>query len=160
MSAGRLRVQVPSGPPFFSERSSVFRAPGLGPGGRRWKSCRSDHFTVLPWSNTSGIRLLSGTMQVEILPAAPLPGGVKVARRFVKPHGVGASPTLAANSQGVMSAADGLVRNEEVAGATPATLTILGRQADISWLHLSRKQDRHRRGRSITDAFRHRPVAQ
>ena len=25
-----------------------------------------------------------------------LPGGVKVARRFVKPHGVGASPTLAA----------------------------------------------------------------
>ena len=37
---------------------------------------------------------------------------------------------------------------------------ISGRQADISWLHLSRKQDRHRRGRSITDAFRHRPVAQ
>jgi hypothetical protein len=66
-------------------------------------------------------------MQVRILPAAPLPGGVKVARRFVKPHGVGASPTLAAN---------------------------FGRQADISWLHLSRKQDRHRRGRSITDAFR------
>src|SRR2546423_268453 len=66
-------------------------------------------------------------MQVEILPAAPLPGGVKVARRFVKPHGVGASPTLAAN---------------------------FGRQADTSWLHLSREQDRHRRGRSITDAFR------
>ena len=36
-------------------------------------------------------------MQVKILPAAPLPGGVKVARRFVKPHGVGASPTLAAS---------------------------------------------------------------
>ena len=36
-------------------------------------------------------------MQVRILPAAPLPGGVKVARRFVKPFGVGASPTLAAN---------------------------------------------------------------
>ena len=94
-------------------------------------------------------------MQVGILSAAPLPGGVKVARRPVKPFGVGASPTLAANFQGVMSAADGLVRNEEVAGATPATLTISGRQADISWLHLSRKQDRHRRGRSITDAFRH-----
>ena len=76
-------------------------------------------------------------MQVEFLPAAPLPGGVKVARRFVKPHGVGASPTLAANFQGVMSAADGLVRNEEVAGATPATLTISRRQADTSWLHLS-----------------------
>ena len=60
-----------------------------------------------------------------------------------------------------MSAADGLVRNEEVAGATPATLTIFGRQADISWLHLSRKQDRHRRGRSVTDAFRqfnHQPT--
>src|SRR5437764_14695842 len=51
---------------------------------------------MLPWSNISGIRLLSGMMQVRILPAAPLPGGVKVARRFVKPHGVGASPTLAA----------------------------------------------------------------
>ena len=32
--------------------------------------------------------------------------------------------------------------------------TARGRQADTSWLHLSRKQDRHRRGRSITDAFR------
>src|SRR6266496_3965195 len=100
-------------------------------------------------------------MQVRILLAAPLPGSVKVARRPVKPFGVGASPTLAAIFQGVMSAADGLVRNEEVAGATPATLTILGRQADISWLHLSRKQDRHRRGRSVTDAFRqfnHQPA--
>ena len=118
---------------------------------------------MLPWSNTSDIRLLSGLMQVGILPAAPLPGGVKVARRPVKPFGVGASPTLAANFQGVMSAADGLVRNEEVAGATPATLTILGRQADMSWLHLSRKQDRHRRGRSVTDAFRqfnHQPTGE
>ena len=55
------------------------------------------NLNVLPWSNTSGIRLLNGTMQVEVLPAAPLPDSVKVARRFVKPHGVGASPTLAAN---------------------------------------------------------------
>ena len=94
-------------------------------------------------------------MQVEILPAAPLPGGVKVARRPVKPHGVGASPTLAAIFQGVMLVVDGLVRSQEAAGATPATLPNSGRQADISWLHLSRKQDRHRRGRSITDAFRH-----
>ena len=53
-----------------------------------------------------------------------------------------------------MSVADGLAWNEEDAGAIPATLTISGRQADTSWLHLSRKQDRHRRGRSITDAFR------
>ena len=67
-------------------------------------------------------------MQVGILPAAPfisLPGGVKVARRFVKPHGVGASPTLAASFQGVMSAADGLVRNEEDGSAILSTLTIL-----------------------------------
>ena len=55
------------------------------------------NFNLLPWSNTSGIRLLNGTMQVRILPAAPLPGSVKVARRPVKPFGVGASPTLAAN---------------------------------------------------------------
>ena len=70
--------------------------PGLGPGDRRCKSCRADHFS-LPWPNTSGIRLLNGTMQVGVLPAAPLPGGVKVARRFVKPHGPGASPGLAAS---------------------------------------------------------------
>ena len=53
-----------------------------------------------------------------------------------------------------MSAADGPVRSREDASASLATLTTFGRQADISWLHLSRKQDRHRRGRSITDAFR------
>ena len=100
-------MQIPSGPPFSSERSSVFRAPGLGPGGRRWKSCRSDHFKLLSWPNYSGIRLLSGFLQVRFLPTAPLPGGVKVARRPVKPFGVGASPTLAAIFQGVMSAADG-----------------------------------------------------
>jgi hypothetical protein len=52
---------------------------------------------LLPWPKISGIRLLSGTMQARVLPAAPLPGGVKVARRFVKPFSVGASPTLAAN---------------------------------------------------------------
>ena len=54
------------------------------------------NFSLRPWSNISGIRLLNGTMLVGTLPAMPLPGGVKVARRFVKPHGVGASPTLAA----------------------------------------------------------------
>jgi hypothetical protein len=77
-----------------------------------------------------------------------MPGGVKVARRSVKPFGVGASPTLAANFQGVMSVVDGLAWNEEDAGAIPATLTILeGRQTGwpcaSTWLHLSRKQDRH-----------------
>jgi hypothetical protein len=53
-----------------------------------------------------------------------MPDGVKVARRPVKPFGVGASPTLAAILQGVMSVADGLAWNQEVAGASPATLTI------------------------------------
>ena len=43
------------------------------------------NFKLLPWSNTSGIRLLNGTMQVGILSAAPLPDSVKVARRPVKP---------------------------------------------------------------------------
>ena len=45
-------------------------------------------------------------------------------------------------SQGVMSAADGLPRKEEDGSAILSTLTISGRQADTSWLHLSRKQDR------------------
>ena len=53
-----------------------------------------------------------------------MPDSVKVARRPVKPFGVGASPTLAAKLQGVMSVADGLAWNEEDAGAIPATLTI------------------------------------
>ena len=39
-------MQLPSGPPNLSERSSVFRARGLGPRGRRWKSCRSDHSQI------------------------------------------------------------------------------------------------------------------
>ena len=143
MSAGRLRVQVPSGPPFSRIVAQSLECPAWDREAAGENPAVPANFNLLPWSNTSGIRLLSGTMQVGILPAAPafaglrpgepLPGSVKVARRPVKPFGVGASPTLAA---------------------------ILGRQADTSWLHLSRKQDRHRRGRSITDAFRQRPVAQ
>ena len=35
----------------------------------------------------------------------------------------GETPFASAIFQGVLSAADGLVRNQEVAGATPATLT-------------------------------------
>ena len=66
-------------------------------------------------------------MHVEILPAVPLPGGVKVARRPVKPLV--------------------LVRVQ-------VWQPIYGRQADISWLRLSRKQDPFNGGRSITDAFR------
>ena len=159
MSAGRLRVQVPSDPPFSRSVAQSLERPAWDREAAGGNPAVPTILKLLPWSNTSGIRLLSGTMQVEILPAAPLPGGVKVARRFVKPHGVGASPTLAANSQGVMSAADGLVRNEEVAGATPATLTI------------SRKAGRYRLAapvsktgsgptgdRSVTDAFRHLPT--
>ena len=41
---GRVEGATPFGSAIFSERSSVFRARGLGPRGRRWKSCRSDHF--------------------------------------------------------------------------------------------------------------------
>src|SRR5256712_5396927 len=41
-----------------------------------------------------------------------------------------------------MLAADGLPRKEEDGSAILSTLTISGRQADKSWLHLSRKQDR------------------
>jgi hypothetical protein len=47
---------------------------GLEPEDRRCKSCRADQFQtvlMLSWPNISGIRLLSGTMQVGILPAAP-----------------------------------------------------------------------------------------
>ena len=97
MSAGRLRVQVPSDPPFSrsvaqsSERAAWAREVAGG------NPAVPTNFKLLPWLTTRGIRLLNGTMQVRILPAAPLPGSVKVARRPVKPFGVGASPTLAAN---------------------------------------------------------------
>jgi hypothetical protein len=122
-------VQVPPGAPFsrnvaqYSERPAWDREvagenPAIPTSLRLLSYGSASHFKMLPWPNTRGIRLLNGTMQVEVLPAVPLPGGVKVARRFVKPHGVGASPTLAAN---------------------------LGRQADISWLRLSRKQDPSKR---------------
>src|SRR5439155_876994 len=50
----------------------------------QWR-CRQDSHLHRSVSNTCGIRLLNGTMQVGILSAAPLPGSVKVARRPVKP---------------------------------------------------------------------------
>ena len=91
---------------FSAECSSVFRAPGLGPGGRRWKSCHSDQFQIAavveymrhPSSKRNdaggtavrdsehsiwGIQLAG--LGKSILPAAPLPGSVKVARRPVRP---------------------------------------------------------------------------
>jgi hypothetical protein len=43
---GKAEGANPFGSAILSERSSVFRAPGLGPGGRRWKSCRSDHLRI------------------------------------------------------------------------------------------------------------------
>jgi hypothetical protein len=79
-------VQVPSGPPFFTECSSVFRAPGLGPGGRRRKSCHSDHFYAAvaePIRHPSSKRIDAGENPAGS--AILLPGGVKVARRPVKP---------------------------------------------------------------------------
>ncbi len=78
-------MQFPSGPPFFrsvaqsSERSAWDREAAGG------NPAIPTNFKLLPWSNTRGICLLNGTMQVEFLPAAPLPGSVKVARRPVKP---------------------------------------------------------------------------
>ena len=116
MSAGRLRVQVPSDPPFSrSVAQSLERAA--------WAREVAGENPAVPTN-------LNFAAVVEYIrhppskrndaggsPAGsanyPLPGSVKVARRPVKPFGVGASPTLAA---------------------------ICGRQADISWLHLSRKQ--------------------
>ena len=97
LSAGRLRVQVPSGPPFSRSVAQSLERPAWDREAAGGNPAVPTNFKLLPWSNISGIRLLNGTMQVGILPAAPLPGGVKVARRFVKPHGVGASPTLAAS---------------------------------------------------------------
>src|SRR5438128_6985205 len=87
-------------------------------------------------------------MQVEVLPAAPLPGGVKVARRSVKPFVLVRvqvwQPISGCNVSSRRAFARGHPpRKEEDAGASPAALTISGRQADKSWLHLSRKQDRH-----------------
>src|SRR5205823_5188660 len=84
-------------------------------------------------------------MQVEVLPAAPLPGGVKVARRSVKPF-VLVRVQVWQPISGLCHQQTGVCtrpprRKEEDAGASPATMTISGRQADTSWLHLSRKQD-------------------
>src|SRR6266545_6070095 len=91
-------------------------------------------------------------MQVELLPAAPLPGGVKVARRSVKPFVLVRvqvwQPISGCNVSSRRAFARGhhLGRRRVPAhghqGASPVTLTISGRQAYTSWLHLSRKQDR------------------
>ena len=107
---GAVKESAASSPPYSRWRDSPAPSAwcssnilGLGPRDRRCNSCRADHFQMLPWPNRRGIRLLSESMQVQFLPAAPLPGSVKVARRPVKPTGVGASPTLAANFQGSLS---------------------------------------------------------
>src|SRR5207244_11720919 len=79
-------------------------------------------------------------MQVELLPAAPLPGGVKVARRSVKPFVLVRvqvwQPISGCNVSSRRPPSEG------GGSAILSTLTISGRQADTSWLHLSRKQDR------------------
>ena len=98
LSAGRLRVRVPSDPPNLSERSSVFRALGavrlapwdqeaaggnpavptnLGSSSFDLSLGSADRsawrpFKELPWPKTRGIRLLIGTMRVGVLPAAPI----------------------------------------------------------------------------------------
>src|SRR5580765_7197932 len=98
-------------------------------------------------------------MQVEFLPAAPLSGGVKVARRFVKPHGVGESPTLAASFNLLFSNDDlralgkhGILnvlvnRKSEIVNLSE------GRQIQAGCTCLENRIGA-RRGRSVTDAFR------
>src|SRR5207247_2227195 len=85
--------------PGPSARSVAANALGLGPRDRRCNSCRADHFQMLPWPkstrHSSSKRTHAGANPAGSA-NSQLPGGVKVARRFVKPHGVGASPTLAA----------------------------------------------------------------
>ena len=111
-----------------SARGVAANALGLGPRDRRCNSCRADHFRVLPWPNRRGIRLLSESMQVQFLPAAPLPGSVKVARRPVKPTGVGASPTLAANFKArvAQSPERGASNAEDGAGSPSASANVPG----------------------------------
>ena len=95
-----LHSDVSKSRPEFSARSVAATHSAWDRGIAGATPAALTNFIMLPWSNTSGIRLLNGTMQVRVLPAAPLPDSVKVARRPVKPGGVGASPTLAANLEG------------------------------------------------------------
>src|SRR2546425_13359131 len=80
-------------------------------------------------------------MQVGILPAAPLPDSVKVARRPVKPFVLVRVQVWQPFSGCSVSSR----RPRSERGGRECnlpTLTISGRQADTSWLRLSRKQDR------------------
>ena len=90
-------MQLPSGPPISRNVAQSLERPAWDREAAGENPAIPTNFNLLPWSNISGIRLLSEIMQVRILPTAPLPDSVKVARRPVKPGGVGASPTLAAN---------------------------------------------------------------
>jgi hypothetical protein len=71
LSAGRLRVRVPSGPPFYrsvaqsSERAAWDREvaggnPAVPTNLRSLSYGSASHFKLLPWPTTGGIRLLSG----------------------------------------------------------------------------------------------------
>ena len=70
-------MQLPSGPPFLRNLAQSLEHPAWD------REAAGENpaiptISTLPWPNISGIRLLSGSMQVRILPAVPLPGGVKV----------------------------------------------------------------------------------
>jgi hypothetical protein len=63
-------VQVPSSPPISRNVAQSLERPAWD------REAAGENpaiptISMLPWPNTSGIRLLSGLMQVEILPAVP-----------------------------------------------------------------------------------------
>ena len=160
MSAGGLRVQFPSGPPFYSERSSVFRAPG-GRAQAPWEREAAGGNPAVPTNliavvaeymrhpsskrnDAGGSPADSASLRRWLRPGKPLPGGVKVARRPVKPLVLVRvqvwQPISGCNVSSRRALARGHrfgARKSQVSRACGTTLTISGRQADISWLHLS-----------------------
>lgn len=151
-----------AGAPSAWCRSNIL---GLEPRDRRCKSCRADQFSICcRGRKRRGVRLLNESMQVQLLPAAPLPGGVKVARRPVKPLVLVRVQAWQPIQTRIAEFGMCNIRSHAsslVPFRTPhSAFRNFGRQADTSWLHPSRKRCRSIRGGSITHAFRHLPKPQ
>ena len=65
-------MRTPSDPPFYRSVAQSLERRAWDPEVAGENPAIPTISFLLSWSNTSGIRLLSGTMQVEVLPAAPI----------------------------------------------------------------------------------------
>ena len=171
LSSGRSREQCPHRPPFqhdtiVSAREEDSNPPRLGRGDTRGSTEARDHFIQAPVAEqTTGIRLLNGTTQVQLLPGAPFLSTHRVCGPPVKRCELGAMPRGGAISQTervrlveeavLKTVAPSKVSKVRVLGAPPSFIRPHG--AIAARLVLNQETPEHYR---VRVPFLHRPIAQ